>query len=58
MMQKVRFLIFLERECVTSLYDSECSDRRIASGQEGKLFYTARASCGYQFLGVSTNSVM
>ena len=56
-MQKVRFLIFLEREGVTSLYISGRSDHRISSGQEGKLFYAERTTRGLRFLGVSTNSV-
>ena len=48
---------FLEREGVASLYDLSRSDRRISSGQEGKLLYAARATRGHQFLGVSTNSM-
>ena len=44
----------LERESPTSL--SRLSDRRFASGQEAKLLYSARATCGHQFCRVSTTS--
>ena len=37
----------LEREGVTSLYISQRSDCRFASGQEVKLFYAARATRGH-----------
>ena len=44
----------LERECVASLYISRYSDHRFASGQEVKLFYAVRATCGHRFGGVLT----
>ena len=52
--EKIRFL---ERECATSLQISRLSDRRFASGQKAKLFYTARATHGHLFCGVSTTPI-
>ena len=48
---------FVERECATSLNDFGCSDRRIASGQEAKWFYTSRTTHGHWFREFSTNSM-
>ena len=39
---------------MSSLYISRRSDRRFASGQEVKLFYVVRATCGHRFGGVPT----
>ena len=47
---------FLERERVASLKISRRSDHRFASGQEVKLFYTARATRGHRFCGVPKTS--
>ena len=47
---------YLERESATSLKISRLSDRQFASGQEAKLFYAARATCGHRFGGVSTTT--
>ena len=33
------------------------SDRRFLSGLKAKLIYAMRATCGYQNLGVSSNSM-
>ena len=55
--QKARFFLVLERECVPSLYNCRRSDYRISSGREGKLFYVVRTTRGHRFLGVSINSV-
>ena len=41
-------MVVLERRSLTSLYIYDKSDRRQSSGQEGKLLYAERASCGYR----------
>ena len=48
------FLFFL---IFASFLDLLKSDRRISSELKAKLIHAARATCGYQNLGVSSNSM-
>ena len=52
-----RFLSFLVREYLTSLYIYGRSDRRNSLRQEGKAFYATRPMHGLWFWEFSTNSV-
>ena len=51
------FFIFRERESLPSLLNRGRSDRRISSGQEGKLFYSKRTTCKHQFQKFLKNSI-